>query len=217
MEKVTVIYNGYKFHRYPNAKGISDQRYFKGWVEINSEWRKTYLHRYMWVIEKGEIPKGYHIHHKDGNFLNNTIDNFECISSKDHISNHYHEQSDAWKSQKTSILINVARAKAVDWHKSEAGREWHKTNFFKHSAKALFTEKTKRCEHCSKEYKTIASHGGTRFCSNNCKSSSRKRSGVDNIERMCAFCGCSYDVNKYSKGKTCSRICSWELRRMFAA
>lgn len=32
----------------------------------------------------GEIPKSYHVHHKDGNKQNNRVDNLEIISPKEH-------------------------------------------------------------------------------------------------------------------------------------
>lgn len=32
----------------------------------------------------GEIPKGYHVHHKDGNRQNNTVNNLEIIHPKKH-------------------------------------------------------------------------------------------------------------------------------------
>ena len=32
----------------------------------------------------GEIPKGYHVHHKDGNKQNNRVDNLEILSPKEH-------------------------------------------------------------------------------------------------------------------------------------
>ena len=33
----------------------------------------------------GEIPLGYHVHHKDGNKQNNRVDNLEIISSANHV------------------------------------------------------------------------------------------------------------------------------------
>ncbi len=33
----------------------------------------------------GEIPKGYHVHHKDGNKQNNHVDNLEILHPSDHV------------------------------------------------------------------------------------------------------------------------------------
>lgn len=45
--------------------------------------------RKIWVRINGPIPKGYHIHHKDGDFTNNSIENLECISASDHAKLHH--------------------------------------------------------------------------------------------------------------------------------
>src|SRR5215469_4924479 len=42
------------------------------------------LHRAVWMHSNGKIPKGYHIHHIDGNHDNNDITNLQCLSPGDH-------------------------------------------------------------------------------------------------------------------------------------
>ena len=42
------------------------------------------LHRFKWESMRGPIPKGFHVHHKDENKMNNSIYNLECLSPKDH-------------------------------------------------------------------------------------------------------------------------------------
>lgn len=42
------------------------------------------MHRFVWVDKKGEIPKGYDIHHVDGDKTNNDIKNLECITKEEH-------------------------------------------------------------------------------------------------------------------------------------
>ena len=42
------------------------------------------MHRYVWKFYNGDIPKGYDIHHKDGNKLNNKIENLEILSHSEH-------------------------------------------------------------------------------------------------------------------------------------
>lgn len=54
---------------------------------------KDVLHRDVWKFYNGEIPKGHHIHHKDGNKSNNHINNLECISSSDHSKLHNKENA----------------------------------------------------------------------------------------------------------------------------
>ena len=42
------------------------------------------LHRMVFIHYNGEIPKGYCIHHKDGNKGNNDISNLECVRRSEH-------------------------------------------------------------------------------------------------------------------------------------
>ena len=46
------------------------------------------LHRVIWEEHYGSIPKGYIVHHKDGNKLNNSIDNLELLTNEEHTSLH---------------------------------------------------------------------------------------------------------------------------------
>lgn len=46
-------------------------------------YRKIYSQHY------GEIPKGYHIHHIDGDHSNNCIENLKCVSIQEHYDIHY--------------------------------------------------------------------------------------------------------------------------------
>lgn len=45
-------------------------------------------HRKIWKAHHGEIPKGKHIHHLDGNRENNHISNLICLSAEDHYKLH---------------------------------------------------------------------------------------------------------------------------------
>lgn len=47
------------------------------------------IYRRIYEQHFGPIPKGYHIHHIDGNHSNNHIDNLQCVSSKEHYDIHY--------------------------------------------------------------------------------------------------------------------------------
>lgn len=51
----------------------------------NNDYRKIYEEHY------GKIPKGHHVHHIDGNPLNNEITNLTCVSAEEHAKIHQHE------------------------------------------------------------------------------------------------------------------------------
>jgi hypothetical protein len=136
MERETIIMDGYKFHRYPNAKRASDKHYFKGWINIYGYWRKVSLHRYIWEKVNGEIPKGFLVHHDNGIFSDNRIENLCLVSHSKHLADHYKNYSQSFKDEKTKLLIEKAMPKAVEWHKSKEGQEWHKQN----TNKLIYTE-----------------------------------------------------------------------------
>lgn len=45
-------------------------------------------HRLVWEKHNGPIPEGYVIHHKDGNGLNNSIENLEMMTRAEHVRHH---------------------------------------------------------------------------------------------------------------------------------
>lgn len=167
------------------------------------------LHRYIWEKCNGEIPDGFHVHHKDHDKQNNDISNLEIMNAIDHELLHGKERTQEQREWARKNLAENARPKASEWHKSDVGREWHK----KLGRMSWENKKAQKytCEHCGKEYETKNS-GRNRFCSNACSSAARRKSGIDNETRICEWCGKEFSVNRYSKTKTCSRSCSNYMR-----
>ena len=134
---------------------------------------KTYgfMHRYVWKTYNGEIPEGFHIHHKDGDRSNNDISNLELLSASEHSK--LHAKDNAWvKSEACKKLLSEIREKTKAWHKSEEGRQWHRM----HAKKFNFgcKEYGKRiCEWCGKEF--VARNANQKFCCSNHKSYSCMR------------------------------------------
>jgi hypothetical protein len=157
------------------------------------------LHRLVWESANGPIPKGYEIHHMDHDKANNSLGNLELLPAKVHESIHGKMQADRLR-QIRHLGDHAARA----WHASEEGREWHKQNFEKNCRDVLSERVDLECKHCGIAFK--GKHNSA-FCSNNCKSASRRASGVDLVQRVCEFCGVQFSVNKYFKNRTCGRSC----------
>ena len=160
------------------------------------------LHRYIYEKYYGEIPKNCEIHHIDKNKDNNEIENLQLITKSEHRKLHAKESD---KEKLRANLINNALPKAIEWHKSNKGKEWHKKHYQETKDKLHINQKH-RCLNCNKEYESTGIN--SKFCSNVCKSQYRRKTGLDNIEKICDNCGKKYISNKYSKTRYCSRSCS---------
>lgn len=162
------------------------------------------LHRAVWEHHHGPIPKGTHIHHRSGDTLDNTLDNLECVPRGQHLSDH--ARSGAWcGSEANRAQLAACRDKAAAWHRSAEGRAWHREH-----ARAVVDNLRpvdRVCEHCGRSYRVLPM-GMSKFCSNNCKTRARFKSGVDNETRACDVCGASFVANRYVKKRTCSKRCA---------
>ena len=130
------------------------------------------LHRAVWEYHNGDIPKGYHIHHKDGDRTHNGIDNLALVYGRDHLSEHMNDPERAAQSRQS---FKAAKEAACKWHGSEEGRAYHsklgKENWEKRSVQ------TYTCSFCGKEFQTkhIYAEGWNHFCHPNCKAKFRTR------------------------------------------
>lgn len=168
--------------------------------------KRERLHCYVWRYFNGEIPKGYHIHHKDEDKSHNDIENLECVIMPAHLSYHGKEHSILEREKVVKNIKENALPKAIEWHKSKKGREWHKEH-----CDSLHKIITFKCRFCGKEFESM-NNGKNLYCSNACKVAMRKKSGIDNEERVCIICGEKFIANKYSRTKTCSKNCAGILR-----
>jgi hypothetical protein len=50
--------------------------------------------RWLWEKMNGKISVGYFIHHKDGDTLNDCMENYECINRHDHARLHWNQNKD---------------------------------------------------------------------------------------------------------------------------
>lgn len=191
-----VLYNGKKYFLH------TSQTYY--YCSAQKGIYSRALHRQIWYDNRGAIPNGMHVHHKDGDTENNDISNFELLSPSEHGMLHSVEK----KQNDPESLIRLAemgRQYAKHWHGSPEGLEWHR----KHAEIIGFGHKKypeKHCEVCEKAF--IPGRAISRFCSNNCKSQWRRLQGLDSEERECMGCGSIYKCNKYSQQRHCSRTCA---------
>lgn len=164
------------------------------------------LHNYIWIKYNGAIPKGYHIHHKDKNTDNNTIENLACIKGKNHLSAHSLEE-DRREQSKKNMIENVL-PKLREWNKSPEGQEWHRRHIEKHRDKMRMKHNyLKVCENCGKVFEGVKK---SKYCSNACNSAQRRKSGLDDVTKPCVKCGKEFTRNKYLKRKYCSVECMYQ-------
>ena len=198
MQEEYQVFNGLRFRR--------DK---KSGYYLNSTICKR-IHVYVWEYYNGKVPKGYEVHHIDGDKNNNNIENLMILTKSDHLKIHA-SQMDADKINKLRKNLSVfARPKAVEWHKSDEGRKWHKQHIEKQREKEAF-QKEVFCNNCGTLFLT-KSVKPNNFCCNACKSAFRRKNGADLIERKCAICGNVFLTNKYKQTKTCSNKCAQKYR-----
>lgn len=166
--------------------------------------RRKRLHICVWESIYGEIPKGYHIHHADYDKSNNEISNLVLLTAHEHLKLHGESWTDERKQQAAAILLEKAIPKAVEWHKSEVGREWHAEHAKKQAQEWKF--RSFICTYCGKEFESrqIRTDRPNNFCSNNCKSAYRRKMGFDDIIKVCKVCGKEYYGNKYQNTSRCA-------------
>lgn len=105
-----ILFRGKVFTRYLDTKNIHKKDYFYGEVYDRTIGRskKVSLHRYIWMTYNGPIPSDHVIHHKDGNKLNNDIENLECVPERDHLSK-YHDGMHRYKNAVDRACVNCGK------------------------------------------------------------------------------------------------------------
>lgn len=186
-------FNGIRFYQ------TTESDYFRHSVNGTT----ILMHRYVWEFYNCKIPKGYHVHHIDGNKANNDISNLQLLKGTEHHTLHgklLTEEERAWKRQN---LIEKAVPKAKEWHQSEEGKEWHKQQYIK-TADVLHQKSEKICKCCGKSFL-----GGytAKFCCNACKSQFVRNTNKNKEERECVICGKMFLTDKYRNAKCCSPRC----------
>lgn len=165
MKRDDIVFNGIKFRRYPTSKNWAHKAYYSpsgGYLKKGV----GHLHREIWKFYRGPIPKGYVVHHKDGDFLNNTIENLECLSEKEHNKHHQRLKKGICTQQHLDSLP-AAREAAKVWHGSAQGLQWHREHVRDSLWKKNKKRFTKTCKQCGKLYKCWFDRGI--FCGYVCR------------------------------------------------
>jgi len=131
------------------------------------------LHRAKWLHYRGPIPKGFDIHHRDGDKSNNRLSNYEIIDRSAHRRLHMLERIARGELSPPSA---EALRLAAQWHASPEGLAWHSEN----GKRAWINREWYglKCQSCGKDYQSPYPNK-SRFCHPNCKQDAlRRRRGV---------------------------------------
>ena len=128
------------------------------------------LHREVWRVAFGNIPKGSHIHHRDRNASNNALSNLECVEASEHLSQTWRESPKA-RLAPDKHFTERARAAAADWHRSEEGRLWHRRHMERVQSWTKWRRVKKQCLFCNNEFVGVERKTGysQKYCCANCK------------------------------------------------
>lgn len=157
MQKEYIIYQGKKFTRYTESAKRNHRVYFIGLIGGK---RET-LHRFVYRMEVGTIPTGMIVHHKNGNPLDNSVENLELMSRTEHQRLHAKELWATASLEKKERMIPAETPKKYEWHRSKLGRKamsLHSKNQYRG---------TITCLSCGKE--AIIKSKKAVYCSRRCK------------------------------------------------
>jgi hypothetical protein len=62
---------------------------------------------WVWNQHRGEIPKGYVLHHDDGDALNDSIENLKLLTRAEHLKAHEADLAEAKKRKATDVTENL--------------------------------------------------------------------------------------------------------------
>ena len=173
-----VFFAGRSYRRYPNSPHRHLREYY------TRSGGNRFLHQDIWEHHHGAIPEGHHIHHKDGNSQNNDLENLCCIPRAQHWEEHAEERRAHGLSAENLEHLAQCREKAVEWHKSDEGRSWHRSVSAPFLDRARIQLAAKReyqrnnpvtctCEECGASFSS--SSGRAILCSSACASRKSRR------------------------------------------
>lgn len=198
-------------HPVPEFNGVRYYRKPSGYYKACHSTGGAYLHRVVWEHHNGPIPEGHHVHHKDHDRNNNTIENLELMPASEHATLHGKHRAANNRDDLLAHMRDVMQPAAARWHGSAEGLEWHREHGRRTWEDRAAVEHT--CTHCGCVFSRLVGANKRGYCSPKCQSAARRASGVDDETRTCAHCGSDFTTDKYARTKFCGLSCSAASRR----
>lgn len=215
-----VDFDGVRYYRYPDSPRHDRSCYY---------WSKSHkpLHRAIWEKANGPIPEGYVIHHKDGNTLNNTLENLECLSKTEHSTYHGKEHGGIVTAEtKATLVCDVCGAhfEGSTGHRQYFTCSEHCRNIAQRVVQRYLgaidyvpqvqqrksTRHEVTCANCGTVFSSVKATA--RFCSKKCRDAYTWREGKTSIQKngyitlTCAVCGKEFK-SRNKDARCCSQSC----------
>ena len=188
------VVNDVRYFRYPDAKQRAHRVYFVPQRHAQATLGVESLHREIWKAAHRSIPPGHIIHHIDGNPLNNSVENLECMQRSEHFR--HHPEARCWSHEHMDRI----RPKNTLWQCTPEGRAFLRENGRRIAAMRPVRSLT--CSHCGVQFSTLF-QGPMRFCSKRCAAKSRQERQP---QKACRYCGRGFRPER-DRQQCCSRSC----------
>lgn len=200
-----VVFNGRRYTRKPGARYY----YANVWHKDEKHYLSHALHRDIWQFYNGDIPKGYHVHHENEDWNDNSPGNLICLTRSEHGLRH----REKWRTEKHRALLDRLRKLAVasPWHQTKEAAECRRKRGLSTWAKAKTRDYV--CEECKKPFQSRALRK-PRFCSRDCAYKNRQKRPDAREKRLidlvCPQCGIAF--RGWKRTRCCSASCAAKWR-----
>lgn len=205
----SVRHNGRGYYLRPD--GYYQAKRYKGMDERS-------LHRKIYRDHHGSIPKGYHVHHVDGDRANNDIANLEALPAGQHIRHHRlgkpHPNPKLWRAIMAKGREAMRNRPWVEYKCAQCGAGFVSQHcrprkfcgvacLEKYRANAFAGERRK-CDECGKGYK--ATRNAQRYCGKRCNARAAERRYKAGSPKP-RICVCAHCRERFRSSRTNARFC----------
>lgn len=171
------------------------------------------MHVYVWQYYNGPVPKGYHVHHIDGDQYNNDIANLEIKTAKEHLILHGKKNFEANRQWYLDLHKRIGDAQK-EWARSESAKVFHSTVNKKNGHKKWdnWPVRKNTCKECGIEfeYKCLQV---AKFCSSKCKNMYGIKNQKYLKEKECRNCKNKFKTRQVGSKGFCSQQCWREYKK----